>query len=247
MDERLQERLQERLPEGLRVRLRSLVPEVTEIPAPEAGEIPGLSGAVAYWAGEELRAEEWFREVERHWGPPGLVMRRGPEVLGYALFAPVEHLPRSLSLPVSPASRESVLLAYAGGGPRTRRHLLVRVLREMRLRGVGVVEAIGSDAGLAPYHLATRHLMESGWEPVESGRRWGLRYTLTRVELANTVEVAELARGLIGRVRIPSFGRAPAPGMYRGYGDGFSRSSTAPRTPRNRYPKHPSERTPTPV
>jgi hypothetical protein len=235
----MDERLQERLPEGLRVKLRSLVPEVIEIQPPEAEAIPGLSGTVAYWTGESRPAGEWFREVEEGWGPPGLVMRRGPEVLGYAVFAPVEYLPRAFHLPVPPASRDSVLLAYASGDARTRRHLLVRTLREMRLRGVGVVESVGSDAGLAPHHLATRHLMESGWQPVERGRKRGLYYTLTRVEFGNTVEVAELARGLIGRVKIPSFGRSPVPGTH---GGSFSRYRTAPRPPNQ---KRPSERTPT--
>lgn len=233
--------MDDRIPEGLRVRLRNFVPAVTEIPASEADEIPGLPETVAYWTGDDRPVEEWFREVEESWGLPGLVMRRGPEILGYAVYAPVEHLPRALRCPAGAVSRDAALLAYASGDPRTRRHLLVRTLREMRFRGFGLVEAIGSDAGLAPHHLATRHLVESGWEPVSRGRRGGLYYTLTRVELGNTVEVGEFARGLIGRVKIPSFGRSPAPGMY---GGDFNRCRTSPESPRKEYPP---ERAPSPV
>lgn len=227
--------------EGLRERLRNFVPAATGLPASEAEEVPGLPETVAYWSGGDLPAEEWFREVEEHWGSPGLVMRRGPEVLGYALYAPVEHLPRALCSPAGPVSQDAVLLAYATGDARTRRHLLVRALRETRLRGGGVAEAIGNDAGLAKHHLATRHLVESGWEPVSRGYYKGLYYTLTRVELGNTVEVGELARGLIGRVKIPSFGRAPAPGTA---GGSFNRSRTSPETPRR---ERPPERSPSPV
>lgn len=226
--------------------LRNFVPAAMEITASEADEVPGLPETVAYWTGEDRPAGEWFRDVEDHWGAPGLVVRRGPETLGYAVYAPVEFLPRALRCPVGPVSRDAVLLAYASGDQRTRKHLLVRTLREMRLRGVSIVEAIGSDAGLAEHHLATRHLIESGWEPVSRGRRGGLYYTLARVELGNTVEVGELARGLIGRVRIPSFGRSPspAPGAAPGCGSSFNRSRTSPQPPRK---ERPPERAPGPV
>ncbi len=196
------------------MKLRPFIPAVTEIPASEAGEIPGLAGALSYWSGYS-DAGEWFREVEDHWGSPGLVMRRGSETLGYALYAPVEYLPRALYLPTGPVSRDAVLLAYASGDGRVRKHLLVRTLREMRLRGVSGVEAIGSDFGLARHHLDTRRLLECGWRPVRRGYRRGFPYTLARAELGNAVEVGEIARGLIGRVKLPSFERpAPAPGAY---------------------------------
>lgn len=204
------------------MKLRPFIPAVTEIPAAEAEGIPGLPGAVRYWAGDDLVAGEWFREVEERWGSPGLVMRRGSETLGYVLYAPVEHLPRALDSPAGPVSPDAVLLAYASGDSRARKHLLVRALREMRLRGVSGVESIGSDAGLVPYHLATRHLLECGWQPVRRGRRRGFAYTLTRVDLGSAVEVGDLARGLIGRVKLPVFGQpAPSPGTY---GSGLDRS-----------------------
>ena len=197
------------------MKLRPFIPAVTEIAASEAGEIPGLSGSLSYWSGYD-DAGEWFREVEDRWGSPGLVMRRGSETLGYALYAPVEYLPRALYLPAGPVSQDAVLLAYVSGDDgRVRKHLLVRTLREMRLRGVPGVEAIGSDFGLARHHLDTRHLLECGWRPVRRGYRRGFPYTLARAELGNAVEVGEIARGLIGRVRLPSFERpAPAPGAY---------------------------------
>lgn len=220
---RMDERVSEKLPEGLRLRLRGFVPVITTIPPAESGDIPGLPETVAYWTGEERPAEEWFREVEERWGSPGLVMRRGPEILGYAVYAPAEHLPHAMKFPVGPVSRDAVILAYASGDTRVRKHLLVRALREMRLRGAGTVEAIGSDAGLARHHLSTGHLVESGWEPVVRGRYRGFSYTLTRLELGNAVEVGDLARDLLGRVKMPSFGRSPAPETRGGYVGSLSR------------------------
>lgn len=222
------------------MKLRGFVPSVMDIAAPEADETPGLPETVAYWTERAAPASEWFREVEGRWGTPGLVVRRGPKTLGYVVYAPVEYLPRALRFPVGPVTQGDILLAYAGGDHRTRKHLLVRTLREMRLRGVGAVEAIGSDAGLARHHVPTRHLLESGWEPVSCGRQRGLCYTLTRVELGNTVEVGELARGLIGHVKLPSLGKSPAPGMRSG---SFTPSRTSLR------PSHKGqspERTPIP-
>lgn len=229
--DRMDERVSEKLPDGLRLKLRGLVPAVTAIPPAESEEIPGLAETVAYWTGGDRSAEEWFREVEERWGSPGLVMRRGPEILGYAIYAPAEHLPRAMKFPVGPVSRDAVVLAYASGDARVRKHLLVRVLREMRLRGAGTVEALGSDAGLAQHHLTTGHLVESGWEPVVRGRYRGLSYTLTRLELGNAIEVGDLARDLLGRVKMPSFGRSPAPETRGGYVGSLSRFRSSRTTP----------------
>lgn len=235
----MDERVSEKLPDGLRLKLRGLVPVITTISPAESEDIPGLPEKVDYWTEGERPAEEWFREVEERWGSPALVMRRGPEILGYAVYAPAEHLPRAMKFPVGPVSRDAVVLAYASGDARVRKHLLVRALREMRLRGAGTVEALGSDAGLAQYHLSTGHLVESGWEPVIRGRYRGLSYTLTRLELGNAIEVGDLARDLLGRVKMPSFGRAPAPETRGGYVGSLSRfrssrtSRTSPETNRN--------------
>jgi hypothetical protein len=232
----MDERVSEKLPDGLRLKIRGLVPAITAIQPAESGDIPGLPETVGYWTGEERPSEEWFGDVEERWGSPGLVMRRGPEVLGYAVYAPAEHLPRAMKFPVGPVSRDAVVLAYASGDARVRKHLLVRALREMRLRGAGTVEALGSDAGLAQHHLSTGHLVESGWEPVVRGRYRGLSYTLTRLELGSAIEVGDLARDLLGRVKMPSFGRSPAPETRGGYVGSLSRfrgSRTSRDTTRN--------------
>jgi hypothetical protein len=106
-----------------------------------------------------------------------------------------------------------VLLAYVEGDTRTCRRLLVRMLRDLRQRGFAKVEAVSSDTG-ASRHVPTRLLMESGWRPVRSGLYRGRPYTLARTDLGSAVEVGELARGLIGRVKLPKLGRrAPSPGI----------------------------------
>ena len=155
---------------------------------------------VSYWTEGEFTAEDWFAEVSETWGTAGFAVRRGDDVLGFAVYGPPERLPRARKYPVGVVGEDAALLAYLEGDARTERRLLVRVMRDLKLRGFGGVEAIASDAG-KPLHVPTRFLLESGWTPVRRGWRG---YTLARADFGNTVEVGKLARGLVGRVRLPA-------------------------------------------
>ena len=186
------------------------MPTVSEISAGEAGEIQGLEAVISYWTEGASSAEDWIREVANSWGPAGLVKRRGDEVLGFAVYGPQRYLPQAGRYPVGPLSEDAALLAYLEGDVRTCRHLLVRVMRDLKLRGFGGVEAVASDLGL-PRHVSTRFLSESGWKPERRGWRTGLPYTLMRADFRNTVEVGELARGLMGRVKLPVLKAPPVP------------------------------------
>lgn len=188
---------------------RSFVPVIGGIPPYEAASVPGLEPVISHWTGEERPAGDWFRELEDRWGTAGFVARRGGEVQGFVIYAPPEYLPRAARYPVGPLDEDAVLLAYVGGDARTRRRLLVRVLRDLRQRGVGRVESISSDLGL-PYHVPTRFLLESGWRPVRRAPYRMSHYTLARVDLKSAVEVGELARSLVGRVKLPAL-KAPVP------------------------------------
>jgi hypothetical protein len=194
----------------MKMRPIPFIPAVTEISAGEAGGIIGLEAVISYWTEGACSAEEWFDEVLTSWGPAGFVMRRGEEDLGFAVYGPQGYLPHAGRYPVGPLREDAALLAYLRGDARTRRHLLARVMRDLRLRGFGGVEAVASDLGL-PRHVPTRFLTESGWKPVRRGQRAGCPYTLMRVDFESTVEVGELARELVGRVRLPVL-QAPAPG-----------------------------------
>lgn len=186
------------------------IPAIAEISAEEAARIRGLEAVISYWTEGTYSVEEWFGEVLASWGPAGLVMRRGEEILGFAVYGPHEYLPRAGRYPVGPLGEGDVaLLAYLKGEARTRRHLLVRVMRDLRLRGFGGVEAVASDLGL-PRHVPTRFLVESGWKPVRRGWRAGCPYTLMRTDFVSIAEVGELARGLMGRVKLPIL-KTPAP------------------------------------
>ncbi len=187
------------------------IPSISEISAREAAQVRGLEAVISYWTeGAYDKAEEWFAEVSDSWGPAGFVMRRGEEVLGFAVYGPQGYLPRVGRYPVGPLSEDAALLAYLKGDARARRHLLVRVMRDLRLRGFGGVEAVASDVGL-PRHVPTRFLVESGWKPVRGGWREGCPYTLMRADFGSTVEVGELARAFVGRVKLPIFEAPPAP------------------------------------
>jgi hypothetical protein len=189
----------------------SFVPVIGEISPDNAGEVPGLADAVAFWTGGRPAAE-WFREMDYSWGTAGYVLRRGDEVHGFIVYGPPERFPRSREYPVGPLSDEAAMLAYVGGDPRTGRRLLVRMLRDLRHRGVATVDAVASDRG-KEHHVSTAFMLDCGWRPVRHTPPGLGRYTLVRTELSSAVEVGELARSLVGKVKLPSLKRqAPAPG-----------------------------------
>lgn len=185
------------------------IPTIAEIRAEEAGGIQGLEPVISYWTEGEYSAAEWFDEVFASWGPAGFVMRRGEEVSGFAVYGPPKYLPRAGRYPLGPLDEDCALLAYLRGDPRTRRHLLARVMRDLRLRGFSGVEAIASDLGRSR-HVSTAFLSESGWKPVRRGLGTGSPYTLMRADFGSIVEVGEFARELVGRVKLPVL-KAPVP------------------------------------
>ena len=190
----------------------SFVPVIGAISPDMAEEVPGLAEAVAFWT-RGRPAAEWFREMEECWGTAGFVLRRGEEVQGFVVYGPPERFPQAGAYPVGPFADDAAMLAYVGGDVRTRRRLLVRMLRELRLRGVGTVEAVASDRD-RPHHVPTAFMLQSGWRPVRHAPRGLGRYTLVRTELGSVVEVGELARALVGKVRLPSLKRkVPNPGI----------------------------------
>ena len=196
------------------MRPTSFVPTIAAISPGEADGVPGLEGVVSHWTEGTRSAEEWFRELDACWGTAGFVVRRGDDVLGFVVYAPGEYLPRAGRYPVGPLGEDAVLLAYVAGDARTRRRLLVRMLRDLKHRGIGRVEAVASDRGTR-YHVPTRFLLESGWKPVRRGWYRGSPYTLACTDLGSAVEVGELARGLIGRVKLPGLkSPTPAPGAF---------------------------------
>lgn len=190
----------------------SFVPAVAEISPDDATGVPGLAEAVAFWT-RGRPAAEWFREMEYCWGTAGFVVRRGDEVQGFIVYGPPERFPRAGEYLVGPFAGDAAMLAYVAGDARTRRRLLVRMLRDLRLRGVGTVEAVAGDRE-KDHHVPTDFMIECGWKPVRRAPPGLGPYTLVRIELSSAVEVGELARSLVGKVRLPSLKRkAPAPGI----------------------------------
>jgi hypothetical protein len=183
---------------------------IGEISAEEAGEVPGLQAVISYWTADGYSAEEWLRELNSLWGTAGFAVRRGGEVQGFIIYGPPERLARAARFPLRPFDEDAVLLAYVGGDVRTRRRLLVRMLRDLRQRGMGTVEAIASDRGVSN-HVPTSFLLESGWQPVRRAVYRMSYYTLAHIDLKSAVEVGELARALVGRVKFPGI-KSPVPG-----------------------------------
>ena len=187
----------------------SFVSTVGEISAEDAARIPELEAVISYWTDDGYSAEGWFHELNDRWGTAGFAVRRGGEVQGFVVYAPPGHLANAARYPLA-VDEEAVLLAYAGGDTRTRRRLLVRMLRDLRQRGVGRVQAIASDHG-KPNHVPTRFLLESGWQPLQRAPYRSSYYTLAHIDLKSAVEVRQLARALVGRVKLPGI-KSPVPG-----------------------------------
>ncbi|CAN5852413.1 hypothetical protein BH23ACT11_BH23ACT11_09270 [soil metagenome] len=187
----------------------SFVTTVGEIQPGEASNYPELERAISYWNEDSLSSEEWLRQVAHHWGPAGLAMRRGEEMLGFVIFAPMEFLPRAETLVGALSDEDAVIMACVNGDRRVKKHLLVRMLKDLRHRGVTGVDAIASDFGVQQ-HVSTRFLLENGWRPVHRVKRPGRSYTLMRTDMGNTVVVGELARDIIGRVKLPRLKNPPA-------------------------------------
>ena len=193
----------------------SFVPVIGEISPDNADGVPGLAEAVAFWT-RGRPAAEWFREMGDCWGTAGYVLRRADEVQGFIVFGPPERFPRAKDYPVGPLADDAAMLAYVGGDPRTRRRLLVRMLRDLRHRGVVTVDAVASDQE-ETHHVPTAFMLECGWKPVRHAPPGLGPHTLVRIELSNAVEVGELARSLVGKVRLPSLKRkVPVPGVLTG-------------------------------
>jgi hypothetical protein len=189
----------------------SFVSTVGEISAEEAVEVPDLDAVISHWTEDGYTAEEWFQELNDRWGTAGFVLRRGGEVQGFVVYALPEHLQGVVRYPLA-LDDEAVVLAYAGGDTRTRRRLLVRMLRDLRHRGFGKVQAIASDRGLSN-HVPTSFLLESGWQPLHRAPYRMSYYTLVNIDLKSAVEVGELARTLVGRVKLPGI-QSPVPGTF---------------------------------
>jgi hypothetical protein len=187
----------------------SFVSTVGEISAEDAVGVPDLESVISYWTDDGYSAEGWFHELNDRWGTAGFAVRRGGEVQGFVVYAPPEHLARAARYPLA-IDEEAVLLAYAGGDTRTRRRLLVRMLRDLRQRGVGRVQAIASDRGVSN-HVPTSFLLESGWQPLRRAPFRGSFYTLAHIDLKSAVEVGKIARALVGRVKLPGI-QSPVPG-----------------------------------
>jgi hypothetical protein len=189
----------------------SFVSTVGEISAEEAVGVPDLDAVISHWTEDGYTAEEWFHELNDHWGAAGFALRRGGEVQGFVVYALPEYLQGVVRYPLA-LDDEAVVLAYVGGDTRTRRRLLVRMLRDLRHRGFGKVQAIASDRGLSN-HVPTSFLLESGWQPLHRAPYRMSYYTLVNIDLKSAVEVGQLARTLVGRVKLPGI-QSPVPGTF---------------------------------
>ena len=72
-------------------------------------------------------------------------------------------------------------------------------------------------------HVPTSFLLESGWQPLHRAPYRMSYYTLAHIDLKSAVEVGELARALVGRVKLPGHQVASPGTLARSAGEQRSR------------------------
>lgn len=195
------------------LRLHPLDPEaVDDVPARcrvcvfwELGEDrPGDDDARSVRDG--VRKQAWTTSTALETGPPGVVVRDGRRVVGWASFAPAKaYAPRAATVPRP--SPDALLLATAYLDPEARsaglgRQVVTAAVREALRLGLGAVEAYGDRR--AREHdcvLPAAWLVHEGFEiAVEHPR-----YPLHRIDVRRAAPWAESLEhavdALIGRAR----------------------------------------------
>ncbi|WP_119069173.1 hypothetical protein [Rubrobacter indicoceani] len=216
---------------------------IQEIETRDASRLYGFEEAVRYWTRGEQSAEEWVDRVRREWGSCGLYASRGEEVLGFCFFAPPRYLEKFREYPFDSEAwgPGRVVLACSAGDARTEKRIILRMLRDFKLRGVSGVSVAASDGG-RQHHVCTRSLNQMGWKPVRRTLHLGRFYTLFELELGDVVEAGEFARALIGQVRLPHLRRS-SPGSLasRAFDEVMLAFTEAPGEGRKPDPEAPAE------
>jgi GNAT superfamily N-acetyltransferase len=175
---------------------------------PRAGEEEAAAG----------RKEAWWQATQLEWGTPGKVLYVDDAPVGYALFGPPDHFPRTRQLRRT-ASDDALLLATLWVAPDHReagfaKTLLQSVLRETHRHGHKALEAYGARAAGSGDQLMTclipeDFLLANGFEVHHEDAE----FPLLRLDLRKTVRWQEsLGHALSGVMTVLSRReRAPAP------------------------------------
>jgi hypothetical protein len=170
------------------------------------GDLPPKCGRCVFWeldpvnfarAHDEgdtgLEKESWVSSVLLEWGSCGKLIYVDGVPAGYVLYAPPQHVPRSVAFPTSPVSADAVLLMtahvlgeFAGGG--LGRMLVQGVAKDMTRRGVKAIEAFGDLKWEGPSCMVPAdYLLAVGFKTV----RQHMRYPRLRLELKTALSWRE--------------------------------------------------------
>lgn len=188
---------------------------------------PGGGWRIAPPAPEKLA---WWQATQLEWGPPGKAAYANGELIGYALFAPARHFPRTLVLG-PPPSDDALLLATMWVEPGSRRAhvattLLQSVLRETARRGARALEAYGlrgmtTDPPMGGCLLPEGFLVGRGFALLQDNGQ----HPLFRLDMRQTARWQEsfghAVEGVLGLLSRRE--RAPAPSPARTVGPATAR------------------------
>jgi hypothetical protein len=140
-----------------------------------------------------LEKESWVSSVLLEWGSCGKLIYVDGVPAGYVMYAPPQHVPRSVAFPTSPVSADAVLLMtahvlgeFAGGG--LGRMLVQGVAKDMTRRGVKAIEAFGDLKWEGPSCMVPAdYLLAVGFKTV----RQHMRYPRLRLELKTALSWRE--------------------------------------------------------
>lgn len=192
------------------------------------GDLPQACRSCVFWevgsarrgpAGEVGAAgkEAWVQATQLEWGAPGKVLYLDDEPVGYALYAPPVHLPRTRIMDRSP-SEDAMLLATLWIEPDHRdaglaKVLLLATLREVHKRGARALEAYGVRGGALPATcvLSEGLLTANGFEILHDDPQ----LPLLRLDMRKTVRWTESMSHALEGVRSALSGRERAPSPAR--------------------------------
>ncbi|HTW00084.1 MAG TPA: GNAT family N-acetyltransferase [Streptosporangiaceae bacterium] len=171
---------------------------ITDLP-PRCGrcvfwECDPVSYARAHEEGDPgLEKEAWVSSVLLEWGSCGKIVYLDGVPAGYVIYAPPQHVPRSVAFPTSPVSADAVLLMtahvlseFADGG--LGRMLVQGVAKDMTRRGVKAIEAFGDLRWDGPSCVVPAdYLLAVGFKTI----RHHARYPRLRLELKTALSWRE--------------------------------------------------------
>ncbi|WP_298179614.1 GNAT family N-acetyltransferase [Saccharomonospora sp.] len=173
---------------------------------------PHLKEQAEQFGETELEKEAWVSSVLLEWGSCGRLVYSGDVLVGFALYAPPNAVPRAGAFPTSPPSADAVLLTSFYVLPEFRgsglgRALVQAVVADLTGRGVQAVEAFGDEQPETEddEHICVvpaAFLRSVGFKTVRPHHRWPRLRLELRSGISWKADVEVALEKLLGQVSV---------------------------------------------